>query len=190
MQKMKPLLSRALVAFLFALGLTLPVLGALDLMAHAFPCAALLLGLCAILAAASLHRRVKLVLGIAALAGIGLYLSVLGGWQSPARNSAGGCFTVFRYSGSASPGSRSLCTAHCGRVRHCVLGADVSQRGVLPAAGGAVAGNDDPVAHQPHGAAAVHPSRPGGHGGAVCAKRAMRTCLWAAYCPWPFWRLR
>ncbi len=82
MQKMKPLLSRALVAFLFALGLTLPVLGALDLMAHAFPCAALLLGLCAILAAASLHRRVKLVLGIAALAGIGLYLSVLGGWQS------------------------------------------------------------------------------------------------------------
>ena len=82
MQKMKPLLSRALVAFLFALGLTLPVLGALDLMAHALPCAALLLGLCAILAAASLHRRVKLVLGIAALAGIGLYLSVLGGWQS------------------------------------------------------------------------------------------------------------
>ena len=60
MQKMKPLLSRALVAFLFALGLTLPVLGALDLMAHALPCAALLLGLCAILAAASLHRRVKM----------------------------------------------------------------------------------------------------------------------------------
>lgn len=82
MQKMTPLLSRALVAFLFALGLTLPVLGALDLMAHALPCAALLAGLCAILAAASLHPRIRIVLGVAALAGAGVYLAALNGWQT------------------------------------------------------------------------------------------------------------
>ena len=82
MQKMKPLLSRALIAFLFALGLTLPVLGALDLMVHALPCVALLLGICALLAAASLHPGVKLGLGITALAGTGIYLAVLGGWNT------------------------------------------------------------------------------------------------------------
>ncbi len=79
LDRFKTLGSRALVAFLFGLGLTLPVLGALELMAYALPCGALLAGLCAILAAASLNKRTRLIVAIAALAGGLVYLFALGG---------------------------------------------------------------------------------------------------------------
>ena len=82
MEKVKPFLSRALVAFLFALGLTLPVLGALNLMGAALPCVALLIGLCAVLTAASMNRKVGLAVLIASVAGLAIYLLALGGIQT------------------------------------------------------------------------------------------------------------
>jgi len=82
LEKVKPFLSRALVAFLFALGLTLPVLGALNLMGAALPCIALLIGLCAVLTAASMNRKVGLAALIASVAGLAIYLLALGGMQT------------------------------------------------------------------------------------------------------------
>ncbi len=82
MEKVKPFLSRALVAFLFALGLALPVLGALNLMGAALPCVALLIGLCAVLTAASMNRKVGLAALIASVAGLAIYLLALGGIQT------------------------------------------------------------------------------------------------------------
>ena len=79
MRKLNPLLSRALVALLYALGLTLPVLGALGLMHYALPCCALLLGICAALTAASLNKTAGIALAAAGLGGLGIYLFVLGG---------------------------------------------------------------------------------------------------------------
>lgn len=79
MRKLNPLLSRALVALLYALGLTLPVLGALGLMHYALPCCALLLGICAALTAASLNKTAGIALAAAGLGGLGIYLFALGG---------------------------------------------------------------------------------------------------------------
>ena len=117
MQKMKPLFTRGFVAFLFALGLTLPVLGALDLMAQALPCAALLVGLCAVLAAASLHPRIKLVLGLAALAGVALYLGALGGW-----NALREIFIAMILQASGIQGALPLVAAPCALLIAAVFG--------------------------------------------------------------------
>lgn len=78
-EKMKEALSHGLVALLMGLGLTLPLLGMLELMDWAWAAAGLLAGLTVLLTAASFHKAGRIA-ALALLAGGSVvYLAALGG---------------------------------------------------------------------------------------------------------------
>ncbi len=79
--KLRSALSHGLLAYLFALGMTLTVLGVTGLLAKGLLAALLLAGLSAGMAASTLNRRVALVTGCASAVAAVVWL-LIGGWQT------------------------------------------------------------------------------------------------------------